>query len=150
MSKILVAVDDSTCASAATDYAGQLAELLNSAVVLVHAWRPALDLAPYVGGATVEVAGGQQPLDQFMGEQAMRTLDAHAERLKEKGIKAERMLVEGAVKPALLRAIEDGDYDMVVLGTHGRTGLKHAMLGSVAEWMVRHAPIPVVTVRQPE
>ena len=46
-----------------------------------------------------------------------------------------------------MAAAEDGKYDAIVVGTHGRTGLAHVLLGSVAERVVRRAPMPVVTVR---
>jgi nucleotide-binding universal stress UspA family protein len=44
-------------------------------------------------------------------------------------------------------AAKEGKFDVIVVGTHGRTGLAHALLGSVAERVVRRAPMPVVTVR---
>ena len=44
---------------------------------------------------------------------------------------------------------EEGDYDLVVMGTHGRTGFSRVLAGSVAENVVRHSPIPVLTVRTP-
>jgi nucleotide-binding universal stress UspA family protein len=47
----------------------------------------------------------------------------------------------------IVAAAEDGKYDAIVVGTHGRTGLAHVLLGSVAERVVRRAPMPVVTVR---
>ncbi len=63
---------------------------------------------------------------------------------------AERQVVR-ALRPELgvIHAAREGDFDLIVLGTHGRTGLKHVVLGSVAERVVQLAACPVLTVRQP-
>jgi len=62
-------------------------------------------------------------------------------------VDVERALVEGVPKTAILEYIDDAGVDMVVMGTHGRTGLDHYLIGSVAEKVVRRSPVPVVTVR---
>jgi len=59
-------------------------------------------------------------------------------------------LVLGAPFVEIVRLAREGAYDLIVMGTHGRTGLKHALLGSVAEKVVRKAPCAVLTVRQTE
>jgi nucleotide-binding universal stress UspA family protein len=56
-------------------------------------------------------------------------------------------IVEGAPGPAILQAAEAGGFDAIVMGTHGRTGLSHLVLGSVAERVVRYAKCPVLTIR---
>jgi nucleotide-binding universal stress UspA family protein len=58
-------------------------------------------------------------------------------------------LLPGAPYATILTVAEQGKFDLVVMGTHGRTGHTHALLGSVAEKVVRHAPCPVLTVRAP-
>ena len=50
----------------------------------------------------------------------------------------------------IIQAARDDDVDMIVMGTHGRTGLAHVLIGSVAERVVREAPCPVLTVKNPE
>jgi len=52
--------------------------------------------------------------------------------------------------PEILRFAADNEIDLIVMGTHGRGGVSHMLLGSVAEKVVRRAPCPVLTVRQPE
>ncbi|QKY15958.1 universal stress protein [Halorubrum sp. CBA1229] len=59
----------------------------------------------------------------------------------------ETATVEGVPKATILDYVEDERMDMVVMGTHGRTGLDHYLIGSVAEKVVRRSPVPVVTVR---
>jgi nucleotide-binding universal stress UspA family protein len=62
-------------------------------------------------------------------------------------VPVETAIVEGVPKTAILDYVEDEGMDMVVMGTHGRTGLDHYLIGSVAEKVVRRSPVPVVTVR---
>ncbi|MDS0260773.1 universal stress protein [Haloarcula sp. S1CR25-12] len=59
----------------------------------------------------------------------------------------ETAVVDGVPKTAILDYVESEGMDMVVMGTHGRTGLDHYLIGSVAEKVVRRSPVPVVTVR---
>jgi nucleotide-binding universal stress UspA family protein len=56
-------------------------------------------------------------------------------------------VVQGTPYNAILTVAKDGDFDLVVMGTHGRTGISHVLLGSVAEKVVRHARCPVLTIR---
>ena len=62
----------------------------------------------------------------------------------------ETAIVEGVPKTAITDYVEDEGVDMVVMGTHGRTGLDHYFIGSVTEKVVRRSPVPVVTVRLPD
>jgi nucleotide-binding universal stress UspA family protein len=62
----------------------------------------------------------------------------------------ETAIVEGVPKAAIIDYVEDEGVDMVVMGTHGRTGLDHYFIGSVTEKVVRRSPVPVVTVRLPD
>ncbi|MFC7058550.1 universal stress protein [Halovenus salina] len=62
-------------------------------------------------------------------------------------VPVETAIVEGVPKTAILDYVDDQGMDMVVMGTHGRTGLDHYLIGSVAEKVVRRSPVPVVTVR---
>jgi nucleotide-binding universal stress UspA family protein len=57
------------------------------------------------------------------------------------------LLLHGAISSEIVRFAKDEGYDLIVMGTHGRTGLGHVMLGSVAEKVLRTAPCPVLTVR---
>ena len=65
-------------------------------------------------------------------------------------VTVETAVVEGIPKAAILDYVENEGMDMVVMGTHGRTGLDHYLIGSVAEKVVRRSPVPVVTVRLTE
>ena len=63
------------------------------------------------------------------------------------GRKMIRVVVEGSPKLEIIQYARDQNIDLIVLATHGRTGLRHVIMGSVAETVVRTAPCPVLTVR---
>ena len=65
-------------------------------------------------------------------------------------IGAEALVRAGQPYYEITTAAKELDVDLIVITTHGRTGLKHALLGSTAERVVRHAPCPVLTVRERE
>jgi len=65
------------------------------------------------------------------------------------GVKFERLLKEGHVAPTVLRTAEEKACDLIVMGTHGKNKIRRALMGSVAEQVMRQATCPVVTVRQP-
>ena len=89
-----------------------------------------------------------------MEELARTTAGAHmkalAERLRDQGV-AEVHSRVGIGSPAheIVELAELGHFDLIIMGTHGRTGVAHAVLGSVAEKVVRRARCPVLTVRSP-
>ncbi len=65
-------------------------------------------------------------------------------------VSVEAIVLQGVPFAEIIKASKEYDIDLIVLGTHGRTGLSHAIMGSVAEKVVRKAPCPVLTVRHPE
>jgi nucleotide-binding universal stress UspA family protein len=65
------------------------------------------------------------------------------------GVEAERRLEEGDPVEAILRVAEEIGADLIVMGTHGRTGLSRLFMGSVAEQVLRRAPCPVLTLKSP-
>lgn len=65
-------------------------------------------------------------------------------------ISVEAIIIQGVPFAEIIKAAKECKIDLIVLGTHGRTGLSHAIMGSVAEKVVRKAPCPVLTIRHPE
>lgn len=65
-------------------------------------------------------------------------------------IPVEALVIQGVPFTEIIRTAKDCNIDLIVIGTHGRTGLAHAVMGSVAEKVVRKAPCPVLTIRHPE
>jgi nucleotide-binding universal stress UspA family protein len=139
--KILIATDFSTTADRAEELAFQLARSLGAELHVVHV-RVILD-DPHMAEEQ------QLEIERLMsvGDEATREALDKA-RPNEPGLTVETHLVRGisAAESISETAMELG-CDLIVMGTHGRRGLKHMLLGSVAEKVVRIVPIPVLTVR---
>ena len=76
--------------------------------------------------------------------------EAKAEAEAAGAVRTETKLLEGIAHSEIVSFAQEFGYDLIVMGTHGRTGIMHALLGSVAERVLRKAPCPVLTVRLPE
>jgi universal stress protein A len=143
--QILVPVDYSSHSRAALAAAIALAQRFNASVEVVHVW----DRPSYVTEAVmVGQAGKQKPLGELIRENAETDMGRFlAEALPpEPGVQVRRALLSGEPVSTLLKHLGEGRHDLVVVGTHGRTGLSHVLLGSVAERLVRLSPVPVLTV----
>lgn len=135
---ILVATDFSDCSQRALDLALEIAGKFNSKLTLVHSWEaPSYN---YAGGeyVTVDLV---TPIEQA----AVSMLEKATADLKRRMPTAESMLRAGLAWEEILAAGTQLRADLIVLGTHGRRGLSHALLGSVAEKVVRLATVPVLT-----
>jgi nucleotide-binding universal stress UspA family protein len=80
-------------------------------------------------------------------ESADRAVDRACERLDAAGVPHETSVRDGSAHRAILAAAEEADADMIVMGTHGRTGVGRVLLGSVTERVVRRSDAPVLSVR---
>ncbi|MEE2679027.1 MAG: universal stress protein, partial [Myxococcota bacterium] len=74
-------------------------------------------------------------------------LGRYAERVQARGTAVETVVREGYPATVIVDEVDNLDADLVVIGTHGHTGLKHLLLGSIAERVVQQAPCPVLTVK---
>jgi len=131
---ILLATDFSGASEQALHYAVAIARRQGSKIFLVHVIRPELD------SVILELSG------QRRQHHAERQLETMASRSQLNQIPHETLLREGSVWDVLSAVIYRQDIDLVVLGTHGRSGLKKLVLGSVAEQVLRRAGCPVLTV----
>jgi universal stress protein A len=139
--RILVPVDFSISSMRALEYANFLAQRFDAKVDVLHVWKP----AEYAGDAMVVLTRSEPELtlSTFLRNHADQQLSDFL-----KGIPhSDRMLESGDPAATIVRVATEGSYDMLVMATHGRTGLSHLMMGSVAEKVVRLAPCPVVTCR---
>jgi nucleotide-binding universal stress UspA family protein len=82
-------------------------------------------------------------------EQARERLEEDAKRLRSVGVQVETIAQEGYPPLVIEEAARNANVDLIAMGTHGRTGLRHLLLGSTAERVVQHAPCPVLTIRRP-
>ncbi len=140
---LLVAVDPAGCAYRVAQEAASLAGSLAEPVVLMTAVR-------LPDGVQAEV-----PLESYAGRTAEEVLVADAKEalggllfpFQEHGVEVRLEVRIGPPVQAVLEAAEEYRPRILVLGTHGRTGIKRLVLGSVAEQILRRAPVPVLTVR---
>ncbi len=125
-----------------------------------HALQVALDLAKESGADlrvlhTCEIPGSIEPGQTFAGvdlmqpiiEVAQGKLDAFMRSVRDRYPRAEGVLRVGVAWEQILAAAAEARADLIVIGTHGRRGLAHAVMGSVAEKIVRLSAVPVLTVR---
>lgn len=146
--RILVPHDFSLCATRALDVAVGLAVDGHATLVLLHV----SPLPPNLPSEARVVApdGSLVTVDELLTRGAGRDLVALAEPLRARGVSVEvsaQTSQVGTPAAAILRSASELAADVIVLGTHGRTGLAHLVLGSVAEEVMRGARVPVVTVR---
>ena len=141
MKRILVATDFSEHAAKAVGTAIFLAQELGASIDLVHAYAvPWPVITPY------DVTLPAIYVDET--RQVARTqMDASAEKIRAAGIAVETHLSNEAPAEAIVTCAKEFGADLIVMGTHGYTGVKHALLGSVAERTLRSAPCSVLTVR---
>lgn len=140
---ILVPTDFSEGSEAALLYAIALAEKLGAELHVVHGFEfplvgfpdGVLTISAEIGSRIVDAA--QTALDALAAKHAARKADIHY------------FLKEGDPREVVLGAAEKVSADLIVMGTHGRRGIARALVGSVAESVVRTATVPVLTVRVP-
>lgn len=142
LQRILLPTDFSDYSATATKYACELATRFDAEIHLVHTLETHLSSTP---GFTMGMA-----LPTYINESKAAAEKSLAGVLDPKwsiGRKVIQAVVEGSPKVEIIRYARKQDIDLIVLSTHGRTGLIHVLMGSVAETVVRTAPCPVLTVR---
>ncbi|MCG3174016.1 MAG: TRAP-T-associated universal stress protein TeaD [Myxococcota bacterium] len=142
--KILVPVDFSANSRPAIDAAISLAQQTGGSVTLVHVSEiPAL-----IGGgplsAEVPATFNYAAVRKAVLEQVERQFKELTASL---GVPVETVTKEGVPFNEIIHTAESIGADLIVMGTHGYTGFKHLLIGSVAEKVVRGSPIPVLTIR---
>ena len=138
---LLVPVDFSDYADQALAYAIELAQSLRARITLVHV----IHLTPLAMGdigATTLV-----PYLEDMERTAQEYIQTTLARVRHAGLQGDSVLVQGIPFQAIIGTARELDVDIIVMGTHGRTGLEHVLMGSVAEKVVRMAPCPVLVTR---
>jgi len=141
--RFLVPLDFSEEANRALDYAITLAGKLGARLTLLHVIQ-ALPLGSVDMGVTLPVAYVED-----LEAEIRRTMASSLERVTTAGLEGDMVIVHGVPFHEILETAKTQQVDLLVVGTHGRTGLHHVLLGSVAEKVVRLAPCPVLVVRQP-
>jgi nucleotide-binding universal stress UspA family protein len=138
---ILVPTDFSDYADYALDYAIELAQTLQARLTVLYV----LHLSPLTLGE-VSPTVLATTLEAIEANAQQRTQTALA-RIQQAGLQGASAIVEGIPFQAIIETAESRDIDLIVMGTHGRTGLTHVLMGSVSEKVVRLAPCPVLVTR---
>ncbi len=140
--KVLVPVDFSEHSERALAYATGFARSFGASLHLVHVYPASAFVAP-------PLLPGPIVVGQFR-DQSQKAFDEFLARAKrEHDVEIHGSLREGIPYQEILRVVSEVQADLIVMGTHGRTGIEHLLLGSVAERVVRNSDVPVITVPRP-
>jgi nucleotide-binding universal stress UspA family protein len=147
--RILAPTDFSEDSNHALGYAIELAQKFAAEIIVIHVDQPLSpviigDLSPGLDMGTVNQIAEEQRLG------ALKELDKLTGRIRESGLKARSLMRVGAPFLEIINAAQSENADLIVMGTHGRSGLAHVLIGSVSERVVNKAPCPVLTIRHPD
>jgi universal stress protein A len=137
---ILVPIDFSDCSWAALNHAIPIAQLMGAKIALLNVCQ-----AQLVATEFAHLPGEELSMRRSSEEK----LRSSAKGRVPTGILGDILVRNGVAYEEIIKAAQECDVDLIVINTHGRTGLKHAMLGSTTEHVVRSAPCPVLVIREP-
>jgi nucleotide-binding universal stress UspA family protein len=141
--RLLVPTDFSPASAIAFNYALDMAAREHASIHLLHVLDDATYAAAYPDGLYVELPG----LRERLTEEARARLDDAAKACEAAGVIATTQVLVGRPAACVTQEANTRGSDLIVMGTHGRSGIAHLMLGSVAERVLRTAQCPVLTVR---
>lgn len=143
---LLVATDFSDCSREAVEYALGLAERVGAEVTIAHV----IERPVYFDVGVAHSLQLRHNVDEWLRElkdEAAGRLEALTTEVRKRHPGIRSALRDGLPVDEILHAAQETSADLIVIGTHGRTGLPHVLLGSVAERVIRRAQCPVLTVR---
>lgn len=143
--KILVPVDFSSHSQSAIRAAADLSKRYDASVTLVHVYQPVALTLPdgYVLYTPSQMADLLSAFDKQLKASKKEAEAAGA-------LRVETSLLQGVIASEILEFAKQQGSDLIVMGTHGRTGIRHVVMGSVAERVLRMAHCPVLTVKAQE
>lgn len=141
LKKILCPIDHSDCSKEALRYAVSFAMKDEAKLYLLHV----IDIRSF--DESIDAMSKQIPDDETLNQLKTKLLDCIPEEIRS-GMDVEAIVVQGIPFAEIISTARKENIDMIVIGSHGRTGIAHIMLGSVSEKVIRKAPCPVLTVRQ--
>jgi len=146
LQKILLRTDFSGCANYALPYASQIARATGATIICVHVVEPVVPAVGYTGLAE------PMPVADISGQledSAERQLPKLTECEECDGLDVEEVIVHGDAAAEIVRVAAEREVDLIVISSHGRTGLGRMIFGSTAEAVVRRATCPVLVVKPP-
>ena len=144
--RVLVGVDDSPDAAIALRWALREAIVRQATLEVVHAWQPPMSALPF--GGTLVVPVDEAEIDEAARDHLDKLVDEAIAELEVDAPEVVRTALPGAAALTLIDL--SAEADLLVVGSHGRTGLRRLLIGSVASAVVQHAAGPVVVIRLPE
>jgi nucleotide-binding universal stress UspA family protein len=145
LKRILYPTDFSEYSQSALPYAVSFARQYAAKLYVIHVVEPMVLPADFSWTSTVD-----QAMDRKREDASRESLERFVRENALEDIEVEVVIRHGNAFLELVRMARDLEIDLVVMATHGRAGLAHALLGSTAEKVVRKAPCPVLTVKHPE
>jgi nucleotide-binding universal stress UspA family protein len=138
---ILVPIDFSDQADAVIEWATHMAEEHSSKILLLHVYHLPVEFQ--------QLEGAYLPPDFWSNvkKEAEQQLATHTQQIRKHDVEVEALVREGYPATIIIEEAESHQANLIVIGTHGHTGLKHLLLGSIAERVVQKAPCPVLTVK---
>lgn len=143
LKRILVPADFSDCGRKALSYALPLAHQYGSRLILLYVVQEPYPVTEFSGLAVAQ-------MEADLCENATTELSQLIAREIGDQVPTDQRVVVGSPETQIVEVATEENIDLIVISTHGRTGLKHVLLGSVVENVVRHAPCPVLVVRERE
>jgi len=144
---IMVPLDGSELAECVLPHVEAIAAGCNVTTVTLIMVVPPLHM---YGGAETRISPEERKhLEKDSVEVATNYLEEKAQLLRDKGVLADVKVLLGNVLDRLVEYIKDNGVDLIVIATHGRSGVSRLFLGSVADRLLRNAPVPVLMVRAP-
>ena len=141
---ILLPTDFSECGNFALSYATSMARKFGASIIFLHVIEP---IVPSVGYSGMTEPLPIADISDQLEDSAERELPKFADCEDCAGLEVEEMIVHGEAASEIVRVAKDREVDLIVVSSHGRTGLGRILFGSTAEAVVRHASCPVLVVK---
>ena len=140
--RIVCPTDFSEPACRAIKAAGEMADTFSSELILLHVVGPIPVLEAPTGMVGFDVAAYQKELS----ENAERALQERLEKHIPKRVRARSLVVHGEAAHEIIRVADEEEADLIVVSSHGESGWRHRIFGSVTEKVIRNAHCPVLTI----
>jgi universal stress protein A len=142
--RILHATDYSKASARALDEAVSLAKQNHAELLILHVIEP---MSSYAGGEDFGGAELYIKMEETAKQEAQRSMEKLMRKLQQAKVNAKSLLLNGTAHDQIVKAAKNRKANMIVIGTHGRTGLSKLLMGSVAGKVISLASCPVLTVR---
>jgi nucleotide-binding universal stress UspA family protein len=140
LKRILVPVDFSYSSKQALDFAVPFARQFGASLIVLHVVVPFCPIDPYGVSLT-------EYFEPDLVQHAQKQLDYLVREAVPPELPSQNLMRQGRPANEIIQAAKDQEADLIIIPTHGRTGLQHVVFGSTAEYVVRHATCPVLTLR---